>query len=370
MWLSTVAAAAVVASVAAVTSALPAGETCSCAVLSSASVGRCLTFVPSSLGSTTGRCQGKDCEASWGCVDVSVATHECRSRAVGSVAACDSGESPATGASCRCGLVRSSDVTLSPTQALSPRSSGSSGSYGSSPSPRPAPRGGGCKPVKVSLHKVLSAKGKKLELGDGRILTATVKSVRGCKPRSNKHKTGTAKGNMTRLAQGPDGPSCTLLGGTYTGFQAIRVRVSGGTMTPSMTFEDVDATTKKASEAKSGWRESMTAVGRLRSTGAVVLPVLSVPKKALTGVFSYKMSGKSLGQLGWGKRADLPLQGISYASWSRVENIKDKNTYLARGYARFEEPIDELVVVYALSQADERKSASTSAFVSAVKMGC
>lgn len=141
-------------------------------------------------------------------------------------------------------------------------------------------------------------------------------------------------------------------------------------MTPSMTFEDVDATTKKASEAKSGWRESMTAVGRMRSTGAVVLPVLSVPKKALTGVFSYKMSGKSLGQLGWGKRADLPLQGISYASWSRVENIKDKNTYLARGYARFEEPIDELVVVYALSQADERKSASTSAFVSAVKMGC
>lgn len=354
-WLSTVAAAAVVASAAAAVSALPAGDTCSCAVLPSSSVGRCLTFVPSSLDATTGQCNGKDCEASWGCVDASVATHECRSRAVGSVATCDSGEMPPTGESCQCGLVRSSETTLAPMQALSPRSA----------------RGGGeCKPVKVCLQKVLSAKGRKLKLPDGRTLTATVKSVLGCKPRSGKDKTGTAKGTMTRLSQGPDGPSCTLRGGTYTGFQAIRVRVSGGTMVPSMTFEDVDATTKKASEAKSGWRETMTAVGRMRSTGAVVLPVLSVPKKALTGVFSYKVSGKSLGELGWGKRADLPVQGISYASWSHVYNIKDKNTWLARGYARFDQPIDELVVVYGLSQADTRKTALTSAFVSAVTMGC
>jgi len=267
MQLLPVVAAVAVAAMAAVAAAIPAGESCACALADATTVGRCMTFAASSLGSSEGRCTGKDCEPSFECVDKSVATHMCQSRAVQTVPTCTDGATVGAGASCACSQQRSTAVTLSPTQAAP---------AGRSAPAKPAatPK---CKPATVAINAVLAAKNQRGKLPDGRVISAQVFSVAGCVPRSSGDKTGSAYSKRkawTRMAQGPNGPTCTLrdVAGvpTYVGFQAIRIKISGGTMVPSLTFEDVDATTKKASQAKDGWRETMTALGR--NGGQIVKP--------------------------------------------------------------------------------------------------
>jgi len=108
-------AAVVVAAVAAVAAAIPAGESCACALADATTVGRCMTFVASTLGSSVGVCTGKDCEPSFECVDVSVATHMCQSRAVQTVSRCMDGTTVGAGILCACQKQRSTAVTLSPT---------------------------------------------------------------------------------------------------------------------------------------------------------------------------------------------------------------------------------------------------------------
>eukprot|EP00168_Porphyra_purpurea_P012020 TRINITY_DN3119_c0_g1_i1.p1 TRINITY_DN3119_c0_g1~~TRINITY_DN3119_c0_g1_i1.p1 ORF type:complete len:427 (-),score=112.80 TRINITY_DN3119_c0_g1_i1:216-1496(-) len=363
--LLSVVAAVAVAAVATVAAAIPAGESCACALADATTVGRCVTFVASSLGAAEGRCKGKDCEPSFECVDKSVATHTCQSRAVQTEPTCTDETAVGAGASCACKQQRSTTVSLTPTQAA--------------PAARPAqskpaatPK---CKPAKVAISAVLAAKNQRGKLPDGRIISAQVFSVGGCVPRSDGDTTGTAYSKRqawTRMSQAPNGPSCTLrdVSGvpTYVGFQAIRIRISGGTMVPSLRLEDVDAMNRKASEAEDGWRETMTALGR--SSGRIVKPQLSTSSKGMTRVFTYQMAGSSLKEVGWGKQPDVALEGVSYASWTTIKNSPYERADMARGSAVFTEPIDDLVVVYALAQADKNKGAKTGAYVSALTVGC
>jgi len=174
------------------------------------------------------------------------------------------------------------------------------------------------------------------------------------------------------MAQGPNGPGCTIrdVAGVpkYVGFQEIRIKISGGTMVPSLTFEDVDATTKPSSKAKDGWRETMTALGR--NAGQFVKPKMSTSSTGMTGVLTYQMAGSSLNEIGWSNQPEMALESVSYASWTTTKNYKDAQGNMARGSAVFTEPIDDLVVVYALTQADKRTSAKTGVFISALTVGC
>jgi len=355
-------AAVVVAAVAAVAAAIPAGESCACALADATTVGRCMTFVASTLGSSVGVCTGKDCEPSFECVDVSVATHMCQSRAIQTVSRCIDGTTVGAGVLCACQKQRSTAVTLSPTQAA--------------PAGRSAPANTPqCEPAEVAINAVLAAPNQRSTLPDGRVISAQVFSVGGCLPRADGDLTGSAysaRTAWTRMAQGPNGPSCTLrdVAGvpTYVGFQAIRIKISGGTMVPSLTFEDVDATTKPALEAKDGWRETMTALGR--NAGQFVKPQMSTSSTGMTGVFTYQMAGSSLNEIGWSNQPDMALEGVSYASWTTIKNYNDAQGNMARGSAVFTEPIDDLVVVYALTQADKRTNAKTGVFMSALTVGC
>jgi len=89
-----------------------------------------------------------------------------------------------------------------------------------------------------------------------------------------------------------------------------------------------------------------------------------------TRVFTYQMAGSSLEEIGWGKQPDMALEGVSYGSWTTMKNYKDAQADMVRGWAVFSEPVDDLVVVYALTQADKRKNAKTGVFMSALTVFC
>jgi len=90
----------------------------------------------------------------------------------------------------------------------------------------------------------------------------------------------------------------------------------------------------------------------------------------MTRVFTYQMAGSSLKEIGWGKQPNMALEGVSYGSWTTIKNYKDSQADMVRGSAVFTEPVDDLVVVYALTQADKRKNAKTGVYMSALTVGC
>lgn len=129
----------------------PAGETCNCALASSA--GACVVLEAYKRGSTTvGMCRagGKDCEAPWECTNASP-THVCLSMAVTSSLRCE----PGTGGGTRCPCSRNkvNDVSLVPTQKLP----GGSRSGGGKPvGPLPLPQ----EPLCKANYAILSVEGK------------------------------------------------------------------------------------------------------------------------------------------------------------------------------------------------------------------
>jgi len=352
----TAAAAVVLATAATVGTALPAGNTCPCALLDSGTSGQCLTLTPNRVGSAAGTCVGKTCESSFGCVAKAAATHACLSRAV-KVPVCNSGGAVDVGAKCACQLRDTGRTTLTPTAAVGRRAA--------------------CKAQTVALSAVLAAPGRRVELRDGRVVTASVHSVGGCQGRAvAAERTGMASRNRTRLSQGPSGSSCTLYRPYrsrlqyFTKFQAIVVKVSGGvgTMRPAMTLEDVDVQTVSARDVAKGWRESMAVVGRAGSKA--VLPAVAPAKNSFMAVYDYGMSGAALKRLGWADAATIPIKGVAYKRRDYMRNIKDENAYLARSFVEFQQPVTQMVVAYALNQRDSSNKRDTTAFVSAVNFQC
>lgn len=287
------------------------------------------------------------------------ATHTCLSQARERVAVCkNEAPTPPSAGQCGCNKVEPpADATvLVPTQKM--------GMWSTTVA---------CQPMKVPIFHVLQAPGGQVTLTDGRTLTASIHSVAGCQAWTDPGVTGTSVGNWTRLAQAPSNPSCTLARTSstamYRSFRAIRLKVTGGTLaTASFTFEDIDAEAKLSSESADGWRETMTAVGQLN--GRVVLPRLSVPRGGHTRVYPYQMCGESLQAVGWGTHSNFPVNGVSYGSWRQILNIETLYAYVARGEAVFDSPLDDLLIVYALTQASKVTDSKTSAFVSAVSVGC
>jgi len=352
----TSAAAVVLAASAAIGGARSAGSTCPCALLGGSTNGRCLTMTPTRVGSAAGTCVGKTCESSFGCVAQAAATHACLARAV-KEPVCNGGGSVDVGAKCECELRDTGRTTLTPTAVVASRSA--------------------CTPQKLSLAAVLAAPERRVTLKDGRVVTASVHSVGGCRPVADASKrTGTGAGNLTRMAQGPSGSSCTLYRPKgwklqfFTKFQAIVVSVSGGvgTMRPSLTLEDVDVQTVSKRDVSKGWRESMTVVGRTESK--VVLPTLAPGPKSYIAVYDYGMSGTALKSVGWTDAKTIAIKGVAYKSRDYMVNVKGDQAYLARAAVEFKQPITQMVVAYALNQRDSTNKLNTLVAISAVDFQC
>eukprot|EP00168_Porphyra_purpurea_P014210 TRINITY_DN4044_c0_g1_i2.p1 TRINITY_DN4044_c0_g1~~TRINITY_DN4044_c0_g1_i2.p1 ORF type:complete len:206 (-),score=80.02 TRINITY_DN4044_c0_g1_i2:170-787(-) len=111
------------------------------------------------------------------------------------------------------------------------------------------------------------------------------------------------------------------------------------------------------------------------SGGSLVRPTVSVAPGALVGVEDYAIASTSLAEAGWtgvGTGA-IPMQGVSYNNWTRIENIGSANAELARGFVSYKRGIDDLLVFYALTQPEfGNDAAATVAFMSAIKIpaGC
>jgi len=231
----------------------------------------------------------------------------------------------------------------------------------------------------VPVHKILSSPRGVLTLPDGRQLMAKVYGLGGCtvnpsNPTGNPR--GSASSNFTLFLQNSGAP-CTLqdLNGvpTYVGFQAIRVTANGFKFTADLTLEDVDANTKPAADGPKGWRETMSSLAL--SDGSLVRPDVSVAPGALVAVKDYAIASSSLAEAGWtgvGAGA-IPMQGISYDNWTRIENIGSGNAEPARGFLSYTQGIDDLLVFYGLTQPEAgNPSAGSAAFMSAIEIpaGC
>lgn len=137
--------------------------------------------------------------------------------------------------------------------------------------------------------------------------------------------------------------------------------------------EDVDADTRTAgADAQLAWRQTMAALGL--PSGALVRLDLSTETGALVSVKEYAIDSLSLAKAGWTGVGSgcLPMQAVAYDSWTRVENIKADNAELARGFVSFNEVIDDMMVMYVLTQPDVVDTKPTSAFLSAIEVadGC
>lgn len=234
----------------------------------------------------------------------------------------------------------------------------------------------------VPLHRIIAAPGGVLTLPDGRQLGAKVYDLGGCTS-THTTRTGAPRGattsNFTLLLQ-HTGPPCVVHRRepngkpTVVGAQAIRVVANGWQFTaPALTVEDVDANTKPPAEAKSGWRDTITALGV--AEGAVVLPSVSVEADALVGVTDGAVAASTLAEAGVpaGGGDAMALQSVAYASWSDVRNLGTKEKALGRGVFSFGAPLSELLVLYSLAQAEAADDrVITGAYVSGVEVpdGC
>ncbi|OSX70289.1 hypothetical protein BU14_0816s0009 [Porphyra umbilicalis] len=231
----------------------------------------------------------------------------------------------------------------------------------------------------VPVHKILSSPRGVLTLPDGRQLMAKVYGLGGCavdpsNPTGNPR--GSASSNFTLFRQ-KSGAPCTLQDRngvpTYVGFQAIRITANGFKFNCDLTLEDVDANTKPAADGPKGWRETMSSLAL--SDGSLVRPNVSVAPGALVAVKDYAIASSSLAEAGWtgvGAGA-IPMQGVSYDDWTRIENIGSDNAELARGFVSYTQGIDDLLVFYGLTQPEAgNPTAGTAAFMSAIEIpaGC
>ncbi|KAK1865732.1 hypothetical protein I4F81_008257 [Pyropia yezoensis] len=213
-------------------------------------------------------------------------------------------------------------------------------------------------------------------LPDGRQLTAAAHSVGGCRSRADAPTGGALRaGSPFTIIGQSSGRPCTVSDGdgtpTLTGFQALTVAANGFGWTPAFVVEDIDARPPgEGGNASMTWREAVATLGRT-SAGELLRPELTVPPDSLLGVADVPVAGEGLAAIGWAGYGDTPAAAASYASWTRVTNLNDRNARLGRVGVNYTTPVEQLAVVYALSQADTTHAgAKTGAFVGALRVGC
>ncbi|OSX70956.1 hypothetical protein BU14_0625s0006 [Porphyra umbilicalis] len=216
-----------------------------------------------------------------------------------------------------------------------------------------------CTPHSVPVHAILEADGGVYTLPDGRELTAAVHSVGGCKTRRDAP-TGSflpVSAPFTILGQS-SGPPCTLAataagGPTFAAFQAITVAANGFAFAPTFVVEDIDAgqpdETRNATET---WREAAAVLGRT-ADGELVRPDVALHADTLLAVADVPVSGAALAALGWAGHPTTPAVTATYASWREVVNLVSADAQRGRVAVTFSAtPVEQLVVLYALSQAE------------------
>lgn len=233
-----------------------------------------------------------------------------------------------------------------------------------------------CKPHTVPIHTILDAPDSVFTLPDGRQLTAAAHSVGGCRSRADAPTGGALRaGSPFTIIGQSSGRPCTVSDGdgtpTLTGFQALTVAANGFGWTPAFVVEDIDARPPgEGGNASMTWREAVATLGRT-SAGELLRPELTVPPDSLLGVADVPVAGEGLAAIGWAGYGDTPAAAASYASWTRVTNLNDRNARLGRVGVNYTTPVEQLAVVYALSQADTTHAgAKTGAFVGALRVGC
>ncbi|GAB0497469.1 hypothetical protein MMPV_008802 [Pyropia vietnamensis] len=234
-----------------------------------------------------------------------------------------------------------------------------------------------CKPHTVPIHAILSAPNRVYTLPDGRQLTAATHSVGGCLPRADAPTGGALRaGSSFTIIGQSSGRLCTVSEDSdgmpiMTSFQALTVTANGFSWTPSFVVEDIDArSTGAGGNASITWREMVVTLGRT-AAGELVRPKLTLPPDSLLGVAEMPVAGSGLAALGWAGYEDTPAATASYASWTQVTNLDDRNAHLGRVGVNYTTPVQGLAVGYVLSQADATDDgAKTGAFVGALRVGC
>ncbi|GAB0489384.1 hypothetical protein MMPV_000603 [Pyropia vietnamensis] len=211
---------------------------------------------------------------------------------------------------------------------------------------------------------------------DGRQFKARVYNVNGCLS-SPVNGTGHYAGTGRTLMNIVTAAICTLVDDpvtgtpTYTSFQAFRIKANGFRFFATFTMEDIDAEIAHSGNWTLGWRETMTALGL--SGGSIVRPILWTNTPTLVSVQDQAISGASLAEVGWTGFGDIPVQGVAYASTTDIRNIGMSDRELGDGHVYFSSPIEELLIVYALTQFNPSNHAgSTFTWVTAIYIdwGC
>lgn len=239
--------------------------------------------------------------------------------------------------------------------------------------------GGSC--VAFAGHQVLSAAGDLLTLRDGRQVRARIVDVDGCTTRPN-WVTGRAypdaASNHTTMSRGTtdaaDHASECVTGvptgagvASYTSFQAVVLEANGFRFTPSFVLEDIDAQVDAADPAD-GWRETMTSLGA--AGGQLVLPQLSTAQGALVGVRRFAMPPASLTAVGLPAEAGLLIDGAAYLAEKPTNcPFLQDSTGRCKAFVKYTEPVDKLVIVYAVTQRS-RTDPKSVAFFSELTLTC
>lgn len=101
----------------------------------------------------------------------------------------------------------------------------------------------------------------------------------------------------------------------------------------------------------------------------MVRPTLHVATDALVAIHDAVVVGSTLTSAAWPGSGDQLLRVVSYASWSRVENLGEADAALGAAEVQFTRALDDLFILYALSQPTrDDPAAATAAFVSGLSL--
>eukprot|EP00168_Porphyra_purpurea_P016307 TRINITY_DN5233_c0_g1_i1.p2 TRINITY_DN5233_c0_g1~~TRINITY_DN5233_c0_g1_i1.p2 ORF type:complete len:334 (-),score=98.19 TRINITY_DN5233_c0_g1_i1:561-1562(-) len=226
----------------------------------------------------------------------------------------------------------------------------------------------------VPLHRILSSPGGVYTLPDGRQLKAKRLDVGGCTtmpilptgvayPDANSNYTVMSHENDACITgTGRDGTTPT-----YAGFQAIIIESNGFKFTSDLFLEDLDA--QVVVDPTQGWRETASSLGM--ADGVLVRPEMTTMPDALVAVQPFRVLRTSLKEVGFPSGTDLVINGAAYSSWTRFENCPffDDPTGKCKAFVSYKEPIDRLLIMYAITQKSINDP-NAAAFFSEITLTC
>lgn len=228
-----------------------------------------------------------------------------------------------------------------------------------------------------AAHEIISAPNKVLTFDDEagfREIKAKEYNVGNCVSHP-KFRTGTQYiGNYTLMGQESDlkDGSCLIkrIGGdsVYDSMQAVVIRTNGWTMLPhSIDLDDMDA--QAGVPSTDGWKESMAIFGV--QDGNLISPNIKFYEDTLLASKQYKVPASAM------KEMELTL-GDSYVpggEYSAAEMFNcpfgrdNKHSAKCRMTASFQEPIDTLVLLYAITQKS-KNDPNAAVFFSEIILQC